>query len=129
MAYYGRKVAFYWDGVRLPGIREKGLTINGEAVNVSADEDSGIQMLLDEDAEASIELSISGLDESATLRTAKLSGSVQGTAKLVWPTGEELEWTANLAGLEFGMTYNDATTVSGTLQSTGTWTHTPASSS
>ena len=50
-AEYGREVALTWNSAAILGVREKSLTIAGEPVNVTSDEDSGVQTLLDIDAE------------------------------------------------------------------------------
>lgn len=124
-ADYGRKVKFEWDGNEIPGIREKGLTVNGEAANVTADEDDGKQYLLEEDAEASIELSLSGVSKDHTLLVAKLNGNIRGTATVTWQNGAVLEFEANIGPVTEGMPYNEARTFETTLMSSGDWTYTP----
>lgn len=126
-ANYGRKVTFEWNGEEIPGVREKGLSINGEAANITADEDDGYQVLLDEDAESSIELALSGVTKSTVLRAAKANGDIRGAATVTWPNGDVLEFSANLGNYAEGMPYNEAITFDCPLQSSGEWTYTAGS--
>lgn len=124
-AEYGRNVTLTWGGNPILGVREKGITINGEAVNVTSDEDNGIQMLLDEDAETSHEISLSGVTKSTVLRAAKAAGNIQATVVITYPDGYEISGLFNLASYSEGIPYNEAITFQATLQSTGAITHTP----
>lgn len=128
-AGYGRKIKFEWNGVEIPGVREKSFTVNGEAANVSSDEDLGIQVLLDEDAEVSIEYGLSGVTKSDALRAAKLSGNVRGEATITWENGAKLVFDANIGPYSEGQPYNEAVTFESSLMSSGAWVYTPAASS
>lgn len=124
--YYGRDVAFAWNALPVLGIREKGITINGEAVNVTSDEDDGIQYLLNTDAERSWEIAISGVTKDAIFRVAKASGAIQDTVLITYPDGATIAGTFNLASYSEGIPYNEAVTFQATLQSTGPVVYTPA---
>lgn len=124
-AEYGRKVAFTWGGNPVTGIREKGLTIGGEAVNVTSDEDSGVQTLLAEDAEVSHEITISGVTKDYILREAKGDGDIQATVTLTYADGYVISGTFNLGEYTETLPYNEAVTFEATLMSTGAVTHTP----
>ena len=126
-AEYGRKVTLLWNGAVIPGVREKGLTISGEAVNVTSDEDDGVQRLLAEDAEAAHAISLSGVTKSYLLRQAKASGVVQGDVVMTYPDGYEISGTFNLGEYSEGLPYNDAITFECALLSTGDVIHTPPS--
>ena len=125
-AEYGRKVAFTWDSSPIEGVREKSLTINGEPVNVTSDEDNGWQELLDEDAETSVQIELSGVTKDTILRHAKLSGgaSLQATATLTYTDGYEISGTFQLGAYSEGQPYNEAVTFTATLMSTGVVTGT-----
>jgi hypothetical protein len=125
--YYGRKVKFEWNGAEIPGVREKSFSVNGEAANVTSDEDQGVQFLLDEDAEASIEQGLSGVTKSTVFRAAKLAGDIQGEATITYPNGDVLVVTMNIGTYSEGQPYNEAVTFDTTLQSTGPWVYTPGS--
>lgn len=126
-AEYGRKVAFTWGGSAVNGVREKALTLNGEPVNVTSDEDDGIQILLDEDAEFSVQIELSGVTKDEILRAAKFAGgaSLQETATLTYTNGAVISGTFHLAAYSEGQPYNEAVTFSATLMSTGAVTYTP----
>jgi predicted secreted protein len=116
---YGRKVILLWDTSPILGVREKSLTINGEAVNVTSDEDDGIQILLAEDAERSVTIELSGVTKDAILRAAKLAGgsALRKAITLTYTDGAEIAE---------GQPYNEAITFTATLMSTGAVTYTPA---
>jgi predicted secreted protein len=122
--FYGRKVKFEWDGDEIEGIREKSLTLNGEQANVSSDEDDGVRHLLAEDDEFSIDFELSGVTKSSVLRVAKINGNIQEEVTITYPNGDEIKGTFNLGAYTEGQPYNDATTFSATLHSTGDVTFT-----
>lgn len=124
---YGRKVAFTWESSPVLGVREKSLTVNGEPVNVTSDEDDGVQVLLAEDAETSVQIELSGVTKDAIFKEAKLAGgaSLQGTASLTYTDGGVLSGTFQLGPYSEGIPYNEAVTFTQTLMSTGAVTYTP----
>lgn len=127
-AEYGRKVAFTWNGSAVLGVREKSLSLNGEPVNITSDEDDGIQKLLNEDAEFSVQIELSGVTKDDIFRTAKMAGGaeLQKTATLTYSDGAVLSGTFHLGAYSEGQPYNEAVTFSATLMSTGAVTYTPA---
>jgi predicted secreted protein len=127
-AFYGRKVVFEWDSGEIDGVREKSLSVNGEPVNVTSDEDDGIQILLDEDAELSVTIELSGVTKSDVLRDAKLNGDLTNTATLTYPDGAVISGTFQLGNYTEGQPYADATTFTATLMSSGPVTYTRGSS-
>lgn len=124
-AEYGRKVTFTWGGSPVLGVREKGFAINGEAANVTSDEDSGIQTLLDEDAEVSHEITLSGVTKDTILREAKASGAIQAEVVMTWQNGYTITGTFNIGSYSEGLPYNEAITFDTTLMSTGLVIHNP----
>jgi predicted secreted protein len=127
--FYGREVEFTWDTTPLTGIREKGLEINGEAANVTADDDAGIQALLDTDAELAHAINISGVSTTGAdlFRYAKGTGDIQGTATLTYKNGYTISGTFNIGSFSEGLPYNGESTFQLTLNSTGVVTHTQGS--
>ncbi len=126
-AEYGRKVTFTWDTAPIAGVREKSLSVNGEPVNVTSDEDDGVQVLLSEDAEKSVQIELSGVTKDAVLRQAKLDGgaSLQADVSLTYDDGGEISGTFQLGPYSEGQPYNEAVTFTATLMSTGPVTYTP----
>lgn len=127
-AEYGREVALTWNSAAILGVREKSLTIAGEPVNVTSDEDSGVQTLLDIDAEKAVTIELSGVTKDTILRTAKMTGgaALQETVTLTYDNGDVLSGTFHLANYSEGQPYNDAVTFTATLMSNGAVTYTPA---
>lgn len=126
-AEYGRAVDFTWNAMPVLGVREKSLTVNGEPVNVTSDEDDGVQILLSEDAETSVQIELSGVTKDAVFKEAKLAGgaSLQSTAELTYTDGGVLSGTFQLGPYSEGQPYNEAVTFTATLMSTGAVTYTP----
>jgi len=127
-AEYGRKVIFTWDAAPILGVREKSLSINGEPVNVTSDEDSGWQTLLTEDAEVSVSVELSGVTKDTILRKAKLDGgaSLTGAVTLTYENGDEIAGTFQLGPYSEGQPYNEAVTFTASLMSNGVVTYTVA---
>ncbi len=125
----GRRVILTFNGQQVPGVREKGVTLNGEPINVSSDEDNGWQALLADDvAEKSIEIAISGVTKSAVLKNAWFNPqNREGPVTLTYPDGSVVAGTFVLGTYSESDTYNDASTFEATLMSNGEPTYTPYS--
>jgi len=124
---YGRKVILLWDTAAILGVREKSLSVNGEAVNVTSDEDDGVQILLAEDAETSVQVELSGVTKDNILRTAKMAGgaALRADALLTYSDGGTIAGTFQIGAYSEGQPYNEAVTFSASLMSTGVVTYTP----
>lgn len=126
-AYVGRQVALLWNGAAINGVREKGVNLNGEAVDITADENSGWQTLLTVAGQNSVELSLSGVTKDRTLRTDWHAGTRTRTVSLTYPDGSVLSGSFYLESFKEGNPYKDAGTFDATLKSTGAVTWTPGS--
>lgn len=122
----GRAIVFKWNGAQLLGVREKGIALNGEAINITSDEDNGWRTLLDVSAEDSIDITLSGVTKDDVLKMAYLTGQRMATGSLEYPNGLIIEAEFYLANYTDTGPYNNATTFSATLQSNGPPTVTPA---
>ena len=127
--FAGRAVQFRWDGAIIKGVREKGITLNGEAINVTSDEDNGWRTLLDVSAEDSVDISLSGVTKDDILRAAYFGGAAARTktATITYPNGAVISGTFYLQNFQETGPYNDAMTFTATLQSSGEASYTPAS--
>ena len=123
----GRKIILEWDGDEILGVREKSLSLNGEPVNVTSDEDNGWQTLLDEAGENNIEVSISGVTKSGRLRSDWLLQTRTKPLTITYPNGDVISGSFFLATYSETGPYNDATTFEATLQSAAAPTYTPYS--
>ena len=61
--FVGRKIIFTWGGQQIDGVREKSAALNGEPIDVTADESDGWRELL---AKSGLEITpASGLTDAA----------------------------------------------------------------
>jgi predicted secreted protein len=113
--------------VGILGARNKTMTMNGEPVDVTSDDDSGYRTLLETDAgQKSVDLSIEGITkDGAFLSDITNDAFVDSYEILITGIG-------TLAGMFFVVNaaitgpYNEASGFSAEFQSTGVWTFTPA---
>jgi predicted secreted protein len=133
-SFKGRAIAFTWgdDGgdpatpFQIPGVREKGVALNGEPVDVSADDSSGWRELLDVAAENQVDLSLSGVTREDQLKQDWFGGNRTKAVTITYPDGGVIAGDFYLANYNETGTYNDAVTFDAELQSTGVVTYTPA---
>lgn len=123
--FVGRSIALTWAGAAVAGVREKKKSLSGAAVDVSSDEDNGWRELLEVAQQNEVNLSLSGVTKSDTLRSAWFDGSRTATATLTYPDGGVLSGTFYLASYNETGAYNNATTFDCELQSSGEVTYTP----
>lgn len=128
--FIGRSVNLYIGDesppVPLLGIREKGVTIGGEPIDVTSGEDDGNRLLLTLAAQKETNISISGIVKDAVLRALAYNANRTNTFTLEYPDGATISGTFYYANHEETGPYNDAQTFSGELQSSGLVTYTPA---
>jgi predicted secreted protein len=128
-ARVGRQVKFYFGGNspadEILGVREKGLECNGEPINTTSDEDSGVRTLIDNmSAEDEINVSISGVTKDTRLKAAWFGNQRTQTCTLVYPDGSQISGTFYLSTYSETDTYNDAATFEASLASDGVVTYT-----
>lgn len=114
-----------WGGAAVLGVREKGVTRNGEPIDVASDEDSGWRTLLTTAGQNEVDISLSGVTKDLVLRNDWHAGNRTKTLALTYPDGSILSGSFYLANFNETGAYNDAVTFDATLQSTGAVTWTP----
>lgn len=121
----GRELLVKKGSTVLAGIRTKGVSMNGEPIDITTDDDVGYRTLLNDAGTYSIDLSIEGITKNDTLRALiAAGGSLMLTDITIdYPDGKTLSGDFFLNSLEETGTYNEAVTFSGSLQSSGTWTY------
>lgn len=126
VASAGRQVAFTWNGTPLLGVREKGVALNGEPINVTSDEDGGWRTLIpDVPNEDQVEVKLSGVSKDDRLKNDWFSRTRTRAAIFTYPNGATITGTFMIANFSEGIPYNNALTFEATLQSHGVVTFTP----
>lgn len=120
----GRAVTFEWSGAEVAGVREKGVAMAGEAIDVTSDDDDGWRKLLTEAAENQVTISLSGVTKSAVLKSAWFAGTRTANVELGYPGGATITGSFFMASYNETEPYNGATTFEAELQSAGTITYT-----
>jgi len=108
--------------------RSKSITLGSESIDVTSDGDDGFRTLLSEPAQRNIDMSVEGV-----LRQDDFVGQLLDPAPatfleeytLVFPQIGSVTGDFFLSNVELGAPYNEATTFSATLESSGEWTFTP----
>ena len=123
----GRRIKFRWGTppAEIPGVREKGVTLNGEAIDVSADDSNGWRELLTDPAEQQVDVSLSGVTKVHTLKVDWFAGNRTKYAEIEYDDGAKISGTFYLSNYTETGVYNDAATFEATLQSTGPVTYAP----
>lgn len=121
----GRAVTFTWGGATVLGIREKDITLNGAAIDVTSGENSGVQTLLTASGQDSLEIKISGVTKDTILRTDWFAGNRTKQTGLSYPDGSSISGLFYLSTYDEKGSYKDAVTFDGTLMSTGPFVYTP----
>ncbi len=128
-ANVGRAIKFYWGDEspqpEIPGVREKSVELNGEAVDVTADDSAGWRTLLAVAGENQVNISLSGVSKDHTLKNDWFAGTRTQAATIEYPDGTVITGTFYLATFSGTATYNDAEAFEASLQSTGAVTITP----
>lgn len=127
----GRQVRFYFGGNspadEILGVREKGVELNGEPIDVTADEDDGRRILLDNiSAQDEVNLTVSGVTKDTRLKSAWINRQKTQNVTLQYPDLSSLSGTFFLSSYSETEPYNDASTFEATLMSSGTVTYTAA---
>lgn len=127
----GRQVNFFFGGNspgdQILGVREKGASFNGEPIDVTSDEDSGVRILLENiSAQDEVEVTVSGVTKDTRMKEAWTNGQRTQPIILEYPDGSQLSGTFFLSTYSETEPYNDASTFEATLMSSGAVTYTPA---
>jgi len=117
----GRKVSISIGGTVVATARTKSLTINNTSINVTADDDAGIQALLAEMGEKAVSTSVDGMRLLAdtTLLELSLSSTPSAEIVLTYEGGYTLTGTFFQDSYSEALAYNDAVTFSSSYSSSG----------
>lgn len=119
-AFKGIDVGLTWNGASIPGCREKDVTLNGDPVDISSDDDAGWRaLLLNKSGVDQVDLKISGVTKDKTLKNDWFAGTRTRSTVVTYPDGSTLTGMFYLANYADKGPYNDATTFEATLSSSG----------
>lgn len=120
----GRDIALVSRGSAILGVKEKGVTRNGEPVDVSSDESGGVRELLNVSKRDEVNITLSGITKDRVLKTEWHSKNRLGPRSLTYPNGDVLAGDFYLASYTETGPFEDAMTFQAELRSSGTITYT-----
>lgn len=117
----GRIVTVTLDAVAIAAVRTKSLTINNSPINVTTDDESGIQALLDTPGEKAVEISVDGILDTDVLLALSLADNPTGNIIFTNPGSPGYTITGDffMSSYSEGIPYNEATTFTASFSSTG----------
>lgn len=126
-AFVGRTVVVEVGGNAIAGARTKSFTIGNEAVDITSDDDNGFRTVLDTAGTKTLDMTIEGVTKDGALiaLASGSSGLIEGV-EITFPGVGSIAGDFFVASVEVGATYNEATTFSASLQSSGAYTYTAA---
>ena len=127
-ANVGRNLLLKTGSTVIAGVRTKGISIAGEPIDVTSDDDGGYRTSLAEAGQKALDISVDGITKDAELRAAMLTGMTLTMTGLSieYPNGDTITGTFLLVSVEESGSYNDAVTFTASIQSSGAWTYTAA---
>lgn len=124
-AHKGNDITVSFDGTLIAGLREKGISIEGEPIDITDDNSNGWRELLSEPAQRQVTISCSGITKDEVILALVMGTDLDKAAIITFTdTGNTLTGTFFITGYQKTGTYNDATTYSFELQSSGEVTYT-----
>ena len=112
----------------IAAVMEKSFTINRTPIDVTSDDDSGLQTMLAEPGKRNIEMSCSGVTTDDILLALAVAGSpyVLETLRMVMPSGASISGPFFIVSFARTGATEDKVTFEASFQSAGAWTYTPA---
>lgn len=123
----GRKFIVKRNGSPVANVRTRSLTINREQVDVTDDDSSGWREHLGDVAQAEVNMSVEGVFSSQSILSEAMdttSGLVAHT--LEFPDGATISGDFALTSFQLEASYNEVSTYSFELQSSGSISYTAA---
>ena len=127
-ASVGRNITLSWGSPAAPiaGVKEKALTVSGEPIDISSDDDAGWRTLLAVPGQKQIELKVSGVTKDRHLLADWFAGTTTKAVTLTYEDGAHLAGQFFLSEYSDKGNFKDATAFDATLMSTGAVTYTAA---
>ena len=126
-AFVGRKALFKKGLTTVAAVRTRSMTLGNEVVDITSDDDNGFRTMLAEPGNKTLDLTVEGVFKDATMLTVAMSTSdILEAFSILFPTIGTIAGDFVVTSFESGAAYNEAGTFSCSLQSSGTFTFTPA---
>jgi predicted secreted protein len=126
-AFVGRTVVVEVAGAAVAGARTKSFTIGNEPVDITSDDDSGFRTMLSVAGTKTLDMSVEGVTkDGALIALASGSSGLIEDVEITFPGIGTIAGDFFVASVELGAAYNEASTFSASLQSSGAYTYTPA---
>lgn len=121
----GNKITVSFDGTLIAGLREKGISIEGEPIDITDDNSNGWRELLSDPAQRQVTISCSGVHKDETILATLFSSDLDKAVVITYTdTSSTITGTFFITGYQKTGTYNDAITYSFELHSSGEVTYT-----
>ena len=126
-AFVGRKALFKKGLTTVAAVRTRSMTLGNEVVDITSDDDNGFRTMLSEPGNKTLDLTVEGVFKDSTMLTVAMSTSdILEAFSILFPTIGTIAGDFVVTSFEAGAAYNEAGTFSCSLQSSGTFTFTPA---
>lgn len=122
-ANVGRNISLTWNGNVIEGVREKGIAVSGEPVDVTSDENLGWATLLDVAGQNQVTISLSGVTKERQLIQDWFDGNRTRAVVITYPNGDVISGNFFLSSYTDTGPYNDAITFDAQIVSTGQVTY------
>jgi predicted secreted protein len=130
VANVGRDILLYWGADSPPepiaGVRQKDLSIAGEAIDITSDDDAGWRALLSVPGQKHVEIKVSGVTKNSLLMADWFAGTTTQLLSFEYPNGDTLSGNFYLSEYSEKVGYKDAVTFDASFMSTGVVTFTPS---
>jgi len=112
--------------VLIASVRTKSFTANGEAIDITTDDDAGWRKMLEDVSELSVSMSVSGVAKNHTLLAESLvAGDRTQSTVFEYPGGGKMSGLFHLSSYSETGEYQGAVTFDAEFQSSGAVTYTP----
>ena len=132
-AFVGRKAILSMGSplVAVAALRTKTMTLANEPIDITSDDDNGFRTLLADPGTKTLDMSVEGVVKDVASFNSLLALAMSGTDimddfSIMYPGIGTIAGSFVLASVEMGAPYNEAVTFSASIQSSGTFTFTPA---
>lgn len=126
-AFVGRKALFKKGETTVAAVRTRSMTLGNEVVDITSDDDNGFRTMLADPGTKTLDLTVEGVFKDATMLTIAMSASdILEAFSILFPSIGTIAGDFVVTSFEAGAAYNEAGTFSCSLQSSGTFTFTPA---